>query len=309
MVRVSFFLLILMNDHQPIPKEPASFAPPKAMTRIATIVQRISTAWAAQIAWKWFLTPYPFNIPKRELPFEQRFGNPTLFTHDNGKKYPVYSLGKGSKNILLVHGWAGRFTQFSAIICHLEKEYPSLLEEYTITGFNAVAHRGAQGKRTMMPEIAACIRDVTETLNAVDVVIAHSLGSNATMYAVQNLGAKIKRQVLIAPPGRISAMVAIFCNVIGFNNKVRVQIIQNLEAKFGDDFDTFSAPELAPSNKIPTLVFHDANDNDTPIELGREVGLMMQNGEYIETVGLGHRRILRDKEVLKTIAHWIFNIS
>ena len=298
-----------MANQQTKPKEPASFAPPKAMTRIATIVQKISTTWAAQIAWKWFLTPYPFNIPKRELPFEQRFSEPEFYTHDNGKKYPVYSLGIGSKNILLVHGWAGRFTQFNAIVSHLEKEYPALLEEYTINGFNAVAHRGAQGKRTMMPEVAACIRDLAQKLGTVDIVIAHSLGANATMYADQNLGANIKRQILIAPPGRISAMVTIFCEVIGFNQKVRVQIVQNLQAKFGEDFDSFSAPELAPSNKIPTLVFHDLNDNDTPIELGREVGMNMNNGKYIETKGLGHRRILRDKDVMQTISNWIFNIS
>ena len=104
-------------------------------------------------------------------------------------------------------------------------------------------------------------------------------------------------------------MVNIFCEVIGFNQKVRLQIVQNLQAKFGEDFDSFSAPELAPSNKIPTLVFHDLNDNDTPIELGREVGVNMKNGKYIETKGLGHRRILRDKEVMQTISNWIFNIS
>lgn len=298
-----------MNDQQPTPKEQASFAPPKAMTRIATTTQSISTKWAARIAWRWFLTPYPFKIPKREVPFENRFGSPTLFTHENGKKYPVYQLGSGSKNILLIHGWAGRFTQFSSIVEHLESALPTLLEDYTITGFNAVAHRGAEGKRTLMPEVAACVKQVSDYLGGVDLAIAHSLGANATMYAGQSLGAEIKKQVLVAPPGRISAMVDIFCSVIGFNKKVHTQIVKNLKAKFGDDFDLFSAPELAPNNKIPTLVFHDVHDRDTPIELGREVGEKMAHGTYVETSGLGHRRILRDKKVLEQIANWAFNIS
>jgi pimeloyl-ACP methyl ester carboxylesterase len=71
----------------------------------------------------------------------------------------------------------------------------------------------------------------------------------------------------------------------------------------------FSAPELAPNNKIPTLVFHDLHDRDTPIALGREVGEKMANGTYVETSGLGHRRVLRDKKVLEHIANWAFNIS
>jgi pimeloyl-ACP methyl ester carboxylesterase len=298
-----------MTDQQSTPKEPLSFTPPKAMTRMAKTTQFISTRWAANIAWRWFLTPYPFKIPKREVPFEQRFGSPTMFTHENGNRYPVYQMGTGAKNILLIHGWAGRFTQFGAMIEAMETQYPSLLEEYTITGFNAVSHRGAEGKRTLMPEIAACIHQVTQHLGEVDLALAHSLGSNATMYAVQRLGAPIKRQVLIAPPGRISAMVGLFCNAIGFNTAVHAQIVDNLKAKFGEDFDLFSAPELAPSNTIPTLVFHDVDDKDTPISFGREVGEKMANGTYIETSGLGHRRILRDSKVIEQIMNWSFNIS
>jgi pimeloyl-ACP methyl ester carboxylesterase len=298
-----------MTDQQNTPKEPLSFTPPKAMTRMAKTMQFFSTRWAAKLAWRWFLTPYPFKIPKREIPFEQRFESATMFTHENGKRYPVYQMGTGPKNILLIHGWAGRFTQFGAMIQAMEMQYSTLLEEYTITGFNAVSHRGAEGKRTLMPEIAACVLQVAQHLGEVDLALAHSLGSNATMYAVQRLGAPIKRQILIAPPGRISAMVGLFCEAIGFNRTVHQKIVENLKAKFGEDFDLFSAPELAPSNTIPTLVFHDVNDKDTPISFGREVGEKMANGTYIETSGLGHRRILRDSKVIEQIMKWSFNIS
>lgn len=306
------FLLYLaapMAEHTPTPKEKASFAPPKAMTRMAVFTQTVSTRWAARLAWSWFLTPYPFRIPKREQPFENRFGTPKMVTHDNGKKFPVYTLGSGKKNMLLIHGWAGRFTQFVSIIEGFQERYPNFLEEYTVTGFNAVAHRGAEGKRTLMPEVAGCVVQLSKAIGTVDLAIAHSLGANAAMYAQQSLGAPIERQILIAPPGRISAMVDIFCEVIGFNKKVHAQIVRNLKAKFGQDFDSFSAPELAPTNTIPSLIFHDRNDRDTPIALGREVGEKMANGTYIETTGLGHRRILRDPKVIDHILNWAFNIS
>ena len=299
-----------MTEHTPKPpKEQSSFAPPKAMTRMAAATQALSTSWAARLAWRWFLTPYPFKIPKRELPFEERFGEPEVYTHENGKKYPVYTLGNGPKNLLLVHGWAGRFTQFSEIIQGIEQLHPTLLSEFTVIGFNAVAHRGAEGKRTMMPEIAACIKQITDAKGPADLLIAHSIGSNAAMYADHGLDAAMHRQILIAPPGRISKMVDLFCEAIGFNKKVHTRIVSNLKNQFGEDFDQFSAPELAPSNTIPTLVFHDLHDNDTPIELGREVGQKMAHGTYIETQGLGHRRILRDPDVIAKIANWAFNIS
>ena len=279
---------------------------PKSLLRTAKTTQALSTALAAKLAWRWFLTPFSFKMPDRERPFEQRFNGPEMVTHPKGLTYPVYTLGTGAKKLLLVHGWAGRFTQFGPLLTHLEQLYPELLEEYTVVGYNALAHRGAQGKRTLMPEIGECIAQLSEKFGGFDAVIAHSIGANATMYAGAALQADFKKQVLIAPPGRISAMVHIFCSTLGFNDKVKARIVQNLSKAFGEDFDSYSAPELAPNNTIPALVFHDTDDKDTPIELGREVGEKIANGRYVETQGLGHRRILRDETVAKHIADFLF---
>ena len=295
--------------NNPSSHEQLSFAPPKAMSVYASFSQFLSTAWAAKIAWKWFLTPYPFKIPKRELPFEVRFGAPELFTHENGLKFPVYRLGTGTKHLLLVHGWAGRFSQFHMLMDFIEQKYPDLLKEYTLTGFNAVAHRGAEGKSTMMPEIGTCIAQITSRYGPADLLIAHSIGCNAAMHATAQSGAVIHKQVLISPPGRISDMVRIFCSALGFNDKVKARIVVNLKQSFGENFDSFSAPELAPKNTIPTLVIHDTDDRDTPISMGREVGQNMNNGTYIETSGLGHRRILRDARLAEQIYDWSFNES
>ena len=153
-----------MND-QPQPnssKELASLQVPAVMRRTAQTTQLISTALAANIAWRWFLTPYEFKIHNRERPMEERFGTPELFTHPRGLTYPVYTLGSGPKHVLFVHGCGGRFTQFTALLDHCEAQNPHFLEEYTLIGFNALAHRGAQGKRTMMPEFGECIQQIQE---------------------------------------------------------------------------------------------------------------------------------------------------
>ena len=297
-----------MND-QPQPntsKERASLQVPAVMRRTAQTAQRISTALAAKIAWRWFLTPYPFKIPYRERPMEKRFGTPEHFNHPRGLTYPVYTLGTGAKHVLFVHGWGGRFTQFSALLDYCEAQNPNFLEEYTLIGFNALAHRGAQGKRTMMPEFGECIQQIQERYGTFHSIIAHSLGSNAALYAQMEFGTTADHQILIAPPGLISGMVGLFCDAVGFNTKVHSRIVSNLKKIHGDDFDSYSAPNLAARNTIPALVFHDRNDNDTPIAMGRSVGKNLTNGTFIETRGLGHRRILRDPEVLKQIYQFLF---
>lgn len=295
-----------MKDSSKPSSPPAVLTVPKSLLRTAKTTQALSTTLAAKLAWRWFLTPFSFKMPEKERPFETRFSGPEMIIHLRGLRYPVYTLGNGKRTLLLVHGWAGRFTQFGPLVQYLEEHNPNLLQDYTLVGYNALAHKGAEGKRTMMPEIAECIAQLSDKFNGLDAVIAHSIGANATMYAASALNTPIERQILIAPPGRISAMVEIFCNTLGFNEKVKSRIVYNLKRSFGDDFDAHSAPELAPHNKIPTLVFHDTKDRDTPIELGREVGQKMASGTYIETTGLGHRRILRDREVAGHIARFLF---
>ena len=237
---------------------------------------------------------------------EKRFGTPEHFNHPRGLTYPVYTLGTGAKHVLFVHGWGGRFTQFSALLDYCEAQNPNFLEEYTLIGFNALAHRGAQGKRTMMPEFGECIQQIQERYCTFHSIIAHSLGSNAALYAQMEFGTTADHQILIAPPGLISVMVGLFCDAVGFNTKVHSRIVSNLKKIHGDDFDSYSAPGLATRNTIPALVFHDINDNDTPIAMGRSVGKNLTHGTFIETRGLGHRRILRDPEVLKQIYQFLF---
>ena len=237
---------------------------------------------------------------------EKRFGIPEHFTHQRGLTFPVYTLGTGPKHILFVHGWGGRFTQFTALLDYCEAQNPNFLSEYTLIGFNALAHRGAQGKRTMMPEFGECIQQIQERYGTFHSIIAHSLGCNAALYAQMECGTTADHQILIAPPGLISGMVGLFCDAVGFNKKVHSRIISNLKKIHGDDFDSYSAPGLAARNTIPALVFHDLNDNDTPIAMGRSVGENLTHGTFIETKGLGHRRILRDPKVLKQIYQFLF---
>ena len=230
----------------------------------------------------------------------EAFETPVFLTHSSGHRFPVYRWGSGPKVLLFAHGWSGRFSQFVSLFQYLEQS--NLLQEYTVLGYNAVGHYGAEGTQCAMPIVADCIDLVAKKYGPIDLVIAHSLGSNACMYAQQKLGTPIAKQVLIAPPGSITAMVELFCGSIGFNRRVFHRIIENLNREFTPEFDENSCPALALTNALPTLVFHDTDDRDTPIALGREVGQRMAHGRYIETQGLGHRRILRDAQVHSEIA-------
>ena len=50
---------------------------------------------------------------------------------------------------------------------------------------------------------------------------------------------------------------------------------------------------------IPVLLFHDRRDREVVFDESLTVSQVWSNARLIETVGLGHRRILRDKSVVQ----------
>ena len=180
----------IMTDQQSTPKEPLSIKPPKAMTRIAKTTQFFSTRWAAKHRFSLvFDTLSISRFQNVKFHLSSALDPQRCSLTKTAIGYPVYQMGTGSKEHP-AHprlGWPIH-VNLVVMIEAMEADYPDLLEEYTITGFNGVSHRGAEGKRTLMPEIASCIVQVAQHLGEVDLALAHSLGSNgATMYAIQRL--------------------------------------------------------------------------------------------------------------------------
>lgn len=62
---------------------------------------------------------------------------------------------------------------------------------------------------------------------------------------------------------------------------------------------------LARQLDVPGLVIHDQDDRDVPIEEGAAVARAWPGAQFVRTTGLGHRRILRDPEVIARAAAFI----
>ncbi len=70
-------------------------------------------------------------------------------------------------------------------------------------------------------------------------------------------------------------------------------------------WSAFSLPELAPALKAPLLVIHDRDDGEVPWQHGRVITHDWPGAQLLTTDGLGHRRILRDANVVSAAAAFI----
>jgi pimeloyl-ACP methyl ester carboxylesterase len=72
-----------------------------------------------------------------------------------------------------------------------------------------------------------------------------------------------------------------------------------MEQRFGADvWRRLSPTEIARGLDIPALLVHDQEDDDVPWQEGATLARTWPGATSVKTQGLGHRRILRDPDVV-----------
>lgn len=214
----------------------------------------------------------------------------------------VYSWGEG-ETILMVHGWGGRATQLYSFI------EPLVKLGYRVLAFDAPAHGKTAGTQTNVLEFVKAIKTVVKKSGAIDSIIAHSLGSAATMIALDE-GLVARKVVCLGSVCYVSTTVKTFAKLAKFSPELEQELHNLMELEFGQDiWDRLSADKRVNNLKIPALLFHDRNDREVLLEESIAINNAWQNSQLIITSRLGHRRILRNEEVIKQTVNFIASES
>ena len=104
--------------------------------------------------------------------------------------------------------------------------------------------------------------------------------------------------VQIAPPASLIRYSRFFARTLGLSERLRAAMQWRLEQKTGVAWQEFEMPVAAASLAAKALVIHDEADRDVHIDSGLTVARAWPDARFKRTVGLGHRRILRDREVI-----------
>jgi pimeloyl-ACP methyl ester carboxylesterase len=207
------------------------------------------------------------------------------------------SWGDGAL-VYLLHGWGGYRGQLGAFVRPL-----------TEAGFRVVAvdtpGHGESGPgrygpgRSMMPEFTAALRSAVGHYGPARGVIAHSMGATATALAALD-GLDARRLVLIAPVTDPMAAIGLWAPAAGLGPRVRARMPRRIERRAGRPFGDFDVVGRAAEREElpPALIIHDTADKEVPFGLGARVAGAWPDASFRPTSGLGHRRILRDPDVI-----------
>jgi pimeloyl-ACP methyl ester carboxylesterase len=263
-----------------------------AIRLLALISPALAGAWVYRL---WF-RPRRHPEPPQEKAWRETAQ--ALAVSHRGRPLAVHAWGAGP-TVLLIHGWNGRGAQLGAFAA------PLTSAGFRAVAFDTPAHGRSPGQATDIPEITEAIQAVAAAYGPVHAAIGHSFGAACALYAVQQ-GLKVERLVAIAPPADIRGLARKFFEVLAVPPAVQAIFQRKFEARFGADvWQRFSPEMLARQLDVPGLIVHDQGDIDMPWQEGETVARAWPGAQFMRTTGLGHRRILRDPEVLARVTAFI----
>lgn len=245
-----------------------------------------------------FFTPIGYSTPEKELKSEN-FAEKFILTIDE-MRIQCYRWGAGPKTVLVVHGWAGRATQFRRFV------KPFIKEGYQVVGFDGPAHGKSTGKSTNLNEFLKVIQALKDRFKNIDGIIAHSFGGVASLYAIAE-GLPVRNLVTIASPTIADEIINTYLKALGGSAKTGQAFKEFIIRKYGKPFQEFSS--LAFIKHVPSdfnlLIVHDEDDREVSMDHPSELIKIFPRAELYKTSGLGHTRILRDNEVIREVVTFI----
>ncbi len=262
----------------------------------------LSENLGSSLAERLFTSPRRFERPERELAVladGRRFTVPVTLRSPrwDGRTVEVAAWRWGfGPTVLLVHGWEGRGAQLGALVA------PLVAAGMSVVAFDAPAHGDTPGSRLYLTDHADAVADVAAAVGPVHAVVAHSFGAAAVALARTRNGLHLPRHVMIAPNLIVDTAVASFARTVGLDDADRLTLESNLATSSGVSVASLCLERLVgdlPGESL--LVIHDHDDREIPFADGARVLEALPEARLVETVGLGHRRILRDATVIEEV--------
>lgn len=251
--------------------------------------EKFAPGFAARYFRKIFFTPLRYKTPERELAFIASAEKFDIFL--NHKRMQGYKWGSGTP-VLLIHGWAGRATQFRKFISTLTAS------GFQCIGFDGPAHGLSEGRQTNIIEFSEVIKKVHEQFNPV-AAVAHSFGGVAAIYACTQ-GLPLRKLITIASPSIGSEVINTYLRAINGSAPTGEAFRKYLVSTYGRTFDEFSSLHLV--NHLPQpldlLIVQDEDDKEVILRHATELKAAYPAAKLLLTSGLGHTRILRDETVI-----------
>ena len=232
---------------------------------------------------------------------------------------PEENIEKRKGTVICVHGREGRGTNFYKFIPKLTaKGFRVLAPDFPMYGKTGGTETGCHAFGLALNCILNYIKEPV-------ILLVHSLGNWATCmnyyYSDEKTRNQIKGFVGIGAPDSYAVCLLDFGKKIGVDDYTNNLSLEKHSKRFGIDTHYIALSEAIKSFNYPCLIVHDDKDKEMPFDSAFNVSKYIPekfqtykigDKEYPcfhKTSGLGHRRILRDENVVNVVVDFISNIK
>ena len=249
---------------------------------------------------KGFFKPMSYALTPLERQFLENGTSFHIHVHDKDIRCWKWGNGPG---ILFVHGWNGRGVNFAYFF------KPLINAGYSVITYDAPAHGESEGHVTNYFELSDTVRSFLDPSHDFNIqgIIAYSIGASAVINCISKEKPSIDA-VLIAPALKLKEILFNSFNHHGVPEIVYQNLVAGMEEYYGYDVHQDNPYVLAKTISTKMLIVHDKDDRTIPYTDSKTLSDKTDNIYLHTTVGLGHKRILRDKAVVDVITAYIFNV-
>jgi pimeloyl-ACP methyl ester carboxylesterase len=255
-----------------------------------------------------FLATARHAWPKDEQVWKAKAEKQTLYTAGmplgewDGKPYVVYRWGQATRGkVVLQHGWNGRATQMYGFI------EPLVAAGFQVIAMDAPGHGQSSGHVSSVLHFSSALTRLVRNEGPIEAIIAHSLGGGSTIHALTSTALPVKRAVLICPSADVGAFARFLADKIGLATRWLKWFQVQMETRLGTTWDELNAIKRAPRITIPVFVIHDKDDKEVSMTTGLAIANALPKSTLQITEGLGHRRILKNTDVINSAIQFVVN--
>jgi len=240
-----------------------------------------------------FRSPRRHQAPLFEQEIRARADSHARVPHE-GLELDVLEWGDGNRSVLLVHGWEGRGTHLGRFVD------PLVAAGFRVVAFDGPAHGASGGSQTDAVNFSRAFSTLSDAAGPFYALVAHSFGGASAMLAMSR-GFYVERAVIIGAPSQLSYVLDRFRETVGMPEAVRPRFLRHLERLMGHPPDQFDVALFPNTLRQPAMVVHCRDDLEIAFEQAERTHAAWPGSRLLDTTGLGHRRILKDSEVIASV--------
>lgn len=256
----------------------------------------LSPRATGRVALRLFVTPRRHHRPAWERQIADTGERFTL-----GPGLSAHAWGSGPQ-VLLLHGWEGRGTQLGRFV------EPFVAAGFRVIAVDGPAHGESPGKRTDIIEYTEALRRIGRDVGPLAGIVAHSFGGATTTLAIER-GLDVRSVVLISSPTSVRDVIGRFAALIGLRNQGLTAFRAAFERQTGVRLQDVEIHERASALRVPALIVHDRDDGEVPFHDAERLTARWPGARLHPTEGLGHRRILKDDDVIRRAVEFVSNVE